>query len=89
MKIVKTVLLVLFTTLFYSTQLHAQNTLFDVKDLSINIQIDNYSDDELTSMLKKQENLAFTVSTIKFTRRQELCHLITEIWLSYVTDFNL
>ena len=46
MKIVKTVLLVLFTVVFCSTELHAQNNLFDVTDLA-NTKIDNYSDEQL------------------------------------------
>ncbi len=52
MKMVKTVLLVLFITLFCSDSLHAQSSLFDLKDLS-NIQVDDYSDDEISSMLNK------------------------------------
>ena len=52
MKIIKTVLFVLFTTLFCSIHLHAQNSLFDTKDLS-NIKIDNYSDDEIMSFYNK------------------------------------
>ena len=52
MKIVKAVLFVLFTLLFCTTQLHAQNSLFNTKDLS-NIKIDNYSDDELMSFYNK------------------------------------
>ena len=52
MKMVKTVLLVLFITLFCSDSLHAQNSLFDLKDLS-NVQVDDYSDDEISSMLNK------------------------------------
>ncbi|MEO9021713.1 MAG: SLBB domain-containing protein [Ginsengibacter sp.] len=52
MKTIKTVLFILFTTLFCPQQLHAQTSLFDTKDLS-NIQIDNYSDDELTSLYNK------------------------------------
>ena len=52
MKIIKTVLFVLFTTLLCSNQLHAQNNLFDTKDLS-NIKIDDYSDGELISFYNK------------------------------------
>jgi len=52
MKIIKTVLFVLFTTLFCSTHLLAQNSLFDAKDLS-NVKIDNYSDEELISFYNK------------------------------------
>ena len=52
MKIVKTVLFVLLTTLFCSSQIHAQNSLFDINDLS-NIKIDNYTDDDLVSFYNK------------------------------------
>ncbi len=52
MKIIKTVLFVLFTTLFCSNQLHAQTSLFDSKDLS-NINIDDYSDGELISFYNR------------------------------------
>ncbi|MDQ2719000.1 MAG: SLBB domain-containing protein [Bacteroidota bacterium] len=50
MKIVKTVLL--FITLICSTQLHAQNSLSDIKDLS-NTNLDNYSDEDLMSFYNK------------------------------------
>jgi len=52
MKLIKTVLLVLFTILFCSNQLSAQNSLFDAKDLS-NVNIDDYSDAELISFYNK------------------------------------
>lgn len=52
MKLVATVLFVLITMLFCSTKLYAQNSLFDLKDLS-NVNIDNYSDDELISFYNK------------------------------------
>jgi len=52
MKIIKTVLFVLFTILFCSNQLSAQNRLFDTRDLS-NIKIDDYSDAELISFYNK------------------------------------
>ncbi|HEY5368653.1 MAG TPA: SLBB domain-containing protein [Hanamia sp.] len=52
MKIVKTVLFVLFATVFCCTQLQAQNNLFDVKDLS-NTKIDNYSDEQLMSFYNR------------------------------------
>ncbi|HXS55480.1 MAG TPA: SLBB domain-containing protein [Hanamia sp.] len=48
----KAVILFVFTLLFFSTGLHAQNTLFDTKDLS-NIDIDKYSDEELISFYNK------------------------------------
>ena len=52
MKIFKTVVFVLFTTLFCSTGLHAQNSLLDIKDLT-NTKIDNYSDEDLSSFYNK------------------------------------
>ncbi len=52
MKLITTVLFVLIITLFCSTTLHAQNTLFDLKDLS-NVNIDNYSNEELISFYNK------------------------------------
>lgn len=51
-KIARIVLFVLCTTLFCSTRVHAQISLFNSNDLS-KVNIDNYSDDELNSMLKK------------------------------------
>jgi protein involved in polysaccharide export with SLBB domain len=48
----KAVIFVLFTLLFCSTGLRAQNSLFDTNDLS-NVKIDNYSDDELISFYNK------------------------------------
>ena len=52
MNIFKTVLLVLLTTLLYSTASKAQNSLLDIKDLS-NTKIDNYSDEYLISFYNK------------------------------------
>lgn len=52
MKIVGIILFVLCTTLFCSTKVHAQASLFNSNDLS-NVNIDNYSDDDLNAMLKK------------------------------------
>lgn len=52
MKLFKSVLFVLFTTLFCSSQIHAQNSLFDIQDLS-NTKIDNYSDADLVSFYNK------------------------------------
>jgi protein involved in polysaccharide export with SLBB domain len=52
MKIVKTVLFVLLITLFCSNRIHAQNSLFDINDLS-NVNIDNYTDDDLVSFYNK------------------------------------
>ena len=52
MKIARIVLFVLCTTLFCSTRAHAQISLFNSNDLS-KVNIDNYSDDDLNSMLKK------------------------------------
>ncbi len=48
----KAVIFVLFTLVFCSTSLQAQNSLFDTKDLS-NVNIDNYSDAELISFYNK------------------------------------
>ncbi len=48
----KAVIFVLFTLLFCTTGLRAQNSLFDIKDLS-NVNIDNYSDAELVSFYNK------------------------------------
>ncbi len=52
MKIVRRVLFVLFTILFCSNQLQAQNTLFDLRDLS-QIKIDDLSDDQIIAVYKK------------------------------------
>jgi protein involved in polysaccharide export with SLBB domain len=52
MKIVKGVLFVLFTILFCSNQLQAQNTLFDVEDLS-HTNIDDVSDNQLIALYNK------------------------------------
>jgi len=52
MKIVKRLLFVLFTILFCSNQLHAQNSLFDLQDLS-QVKIDDLSDSQLILFQKK------------------------------------
>jgi protein involved in polysaccharide export with SLBB domain len=52
MKIVKRVLFVLFTILFCSNQLHAQNSLFGTEDLS-QINIDDLSDSQIISLYNK------------------------------------
>jgi protein involved in polysaccharide export with SLBB domain len=52
MKIVQKVLFALFIILSCSNQLHAQNTLFDIQDLS-QIKIDDLSDEELISFYDK------------------------------------
>ena len=52
MKIIGIVLLVLFTSLFYSNKVHAQINLFNVNDLS-NVNLDDYSDDDLNLMLNR------------------------------------
>ncbi len=52
MKIAKTMLFVLFTSLFCSTQLYAQNNLLDLKDLS-NVNINNYSDEDLVAFYNR------------------------------------
>ncbi len=63
MNTAKTVLFVLFTTLFCSKQLSAQNSLFDAKDLS-NINIDNYNDSELLSFYNKTLSSGTSASQI-------------------------
>ena len=45
-------LFVLFTSLFCSSQIHAQNNLLDLKDLS-NVDIDNYSDGDLVAFYNR------------------------------------
>jgi protein involved in polysaccharide export with SLBB domain len=52
MKTVRGVLFVLFTILFCSNQLHAQNSLSEVQDLS-HINIDDFSDSQLISFHNK------------------------------------
>ena len=52
MKIVIRVLFVLFTIIFCSNQLHAQNSLLDIQDLS-QINIDDYSDSQLLALYNK------------------------------------
>jgi protein involved in polysaccharide export with SLBB domain len=63
MKIFKSVLFVLLTTLFCSSQLHAQNSLFDLKDLS-NTKIDNYSDAELINFYSKASESGISESQL-------------------------
>jgi protein involved in polysaccharide export with SLBB domain len=52
MKIVRIILYILFVTLICSTEVHAQISLLNTKDLS-NINIDNYSDNDLLSALNE------------------------------------
>jgi len=52
MRIIKTAIFILFTILICSNRAQAQNSLFDIKDLS-SINIDNYSDNELLSFYNK------------------------------------
>lgn len=52
MKIFKKSVFILFTILIYNTQIQAQGTFFDIDNLS-NINIDNLSDEELSSVLNK------------------------------------
>ncbi|MEO8568812.1 MAG: SLBB domain-containing protein [Ginsengibacter sp.] len=52
MKIAGIVLFVLITSLFCSTEAHAQINLFNANDLSI-INIDNYSDDDIAALLNQ------------------------------------
>ncbi len=52
MNIFRIILCVFFAIFFCSTRTYAQSNLFNTNDLS-NVNIDNYSDDDLSSMLKK------------------------------------
>ena len=52
MKIVGIILAVLLTTCFYSVKIYAQNGLFNENNLG-NVDIDNYSDDQIISILQK------------------------------------
>jgi protein involved in polysaccharide export with SLBB domain len=63
MKIVKRVLFVLFTILFCSNQLHAQNSLFDLRDLS-QVKIDDLSDDQVIAAYKKAIESGITESQL-------------------------
>lgn len=63
MKLVGIVLFVLITTLFGSSQAHAQINLFNAKDLS-NINIDNYTDDDLTTMYNRAMDNGITESQL-------------------------
>jgi protein involved in polysaccharide export with SLBB domain len=63
MKIVTRVLFVLFTILFYSNQLQAQTSLFDLQDLS-QIKIDDLSDNQLISFYKKAIESGITESQL-------------------------
>ena len=63
MKIVKKVLFALFIILSCSNQLHAQNTLFDIQDLS-QIKIDDLSNDELISLHNKALESGITESQL-------------------------
>ncbi len=61
MKIVRRVLFVLFTILFCSNQLHAQNSLSEIQDLS-HINIDDFSDSQLISFYNKAIESGITES---------------------------
>jgi protein involved in polysaccharide export with SLBB domain len=63
MKIVKRVLFVLFTILFCSNQLHAQNSLFDLRDLS-QVKLDDLSDDQVIAAYKKAIESGITESQL-------------------------
>ena len=63
MKIVKRVLFALFIILSCSNQLHAQNTLFDIQDLS-QIKIDELSNDQLISFYNKAIGSGITESQL-------------------------
>ena len=57
MRIVRIIVFILFTILIIN-QVHAQTSLFNSNDLS-QVNIDDYSDDELASMIRKRLNLEF------------------------------
>ncbi len=63
MKIAGVALFILFTTIFCSHRLYAQNNLFNSSDLS-NINIDTYSDEELNSMLEKARESGLSESQL-------------------------
>ena len=63
MKIVRILFFILLTTLIYSTRVHAQVNLFNIKDLRF-VNIDDYSDDELASMLKKATESELSTSQL-------------------------
>lgn len=63
MTIAKKVLFALFVLLFCSTQLHAQNGLFNMQDLS-QIDIDNYSNNDLISFYNKAVEAGITESQL-------------------------
>src|SRR6185437_4410406 len=63
MKIVKRVLFVLLTILFCSNQLQAQNSLFDLQDLS-QLKIDDLSDDQIIAAYKKAVESGITESQL-------------------------
>lgn len=63
MKIVKKVLFILFMIIFYSNQLHAQTSLFDIRDLS-HTNIDDYSDSQLSAFYNKAVETGITESQL-------------------------
>lgn len=65
MKLVGISFLVLFATLFCSYKAHAQTNLFNLNDLS-SVNIDNYSDEDINSMLAKA-NTAGVLESQLFT----------------------
>jgi protein involved in polysaccharide export with SLBB domain len=52
MKLIRIIFFILFTTVICSVHVHAQAGLFNTDDLS-HVNIDNYSDDEITAILQK------------------------------------
>ncbi len=52
MKLIRIIFFILFATVICSVHVHAQAGLFNTDDLS-HVNIDNYSDDELTGILQK------------------------------------
>lgn len=63
MKITRIVLFILFTLFFCNTKVHAQVNLFDANNLS-NINIDDYSDADLTSLLNKAQESGISESQL-------------------------
>ena len=52
MRIIRIAIFILFTIIICFNRVQAQNSLFDIKDLS-NVNIDNYSDNELLSFYNR------------------------------------
>lgn len=63
MKVVRIIFFILFATLIYSPRVQAQINLLNSNDLS-HVNIDDYSDDELASMLKKANESGISASQL-------------------------